>query len=286
MPSSPSAPHLVVISHRRSGTHLAIDTLAHHGAAYTLPYLNLDRLRRDHPRPLTLAQCEQALAQGPRILKSHMHADPAAFFHHDEAVVPFVQHVLRHAKRIYVCRDGRDVLTSLYFYMQLLRKEVARVPFDAFIRQPNNFESGTYSEDLNRVAYWSFHVQGWLAQAGVFPLTFEALRYTPAQTIPRLLAHVNQPVPTFLTPLTRTPIFKTNHLFLLRMFNKLTTHKLAQLYTRYVRRIEHSSRFFRHGTRGSYHKHFSAADLAYFDEWGGEALRAVLALDNTNHPSP
>ena len=39
-------PHVVVVSHERSGTHLTIDTLRHHFDGLAAPYVNLDRVRK------------------------------------------------------------------------------------------------------------------------------------------------------------------------------------------------------------------------------------------------
>lgn len=275
MASLCSSPHVVVVSHQRSGTHLTIDTIRHNFAAYDRAYVNLDRLRQDHNCPLTVAQCKRALAKGPCILKTHMHADPVAFFQHDEAVVPFILHLLEQAKIVYVCRDGRDVLTSLYYYMQSYVRELAGVPFSAFLRQRNDYQPETYEGDLSRAAFWAFHVRGWLENERyeILPVAFETLRYTPEASIGHLSAYLDQPVSAPITPVVRTPVVATNRILLLRILDKL-----VKLHTRYFRHAEYSSTFFRKGVSGDYKNHFDEDDLAYFDAQVGDALRAVQKL--------
>lgn len=270
-----STPHLLVISHPRSGTHLAIDTIRHNFDAYDQPYLNLDRLTRRHDDPLPVRTLQDALSEGPRIVKSHMHTDVAGFFEHRTAVVAFVEELMDDAALLYVCRDGRDVMTSLYYYMKSYNDALAGVPFRTFLRQPNDHDGDTYDGDLSRVEYWREHVSGWLARPDALPLPFHTLRYCPRQAVAHLGDSLGQSLPETITDVVRTPVLGTNRLWWLRAVDKL-----GKLWARYVRRTEYTSTLFRSGTSGDYEEHFDAEDLAYFDRLAGETLRAVHALSD------
>ena len=71
------------------------------------------------------------------------------------------KNLVESSKIIYIHRDGRDVLTSLYFYAKKYRSEITEMSFSDFIRMDNDFDGDTYQKSLNRIEYWKFHVSNW-----------------------------------------------------------------------------------------------------------------------------
>ena len=64
----------------------------------------------------------------------------------------FARTLLQHSPTIYVYRDGRDVMASLYFYMQSFSETVRNQSFAQFLRG----EAAVNGEEtaLSRPGYW------------------------------------------------------------------------------------------------------------------------------------
>lgn len=188
---------IVVASHPRSGTHLCIDTLRMNfkccgvRKSWFEPadglYLGLDGSALiDHP--IDLERISRILSRASRpIVKTHALAD----LHHGGVersawrINPqFADWLNERSSIIYIYRDGRDVLRSLYHYMQPIAPE-ARVPFSQFLRQRVN--------GLSRVAAWAQHVRSWRKRAGVFHLKMEELLNQPFETLSRLTGSLDLP---------------------------------------------------------------------------------------------
>ncbi|MCL4219332.1 MAG: hypothetical protein KJ052_20310, partial [Candidatus Hydrogenedentes bacterium] len=103
--------HVCVVSHRRSGTHLLIDTLFNNFPGFQPAYVNLDHLTLRQGRKLTPAELRDRLER-PCILKTHGHANLEAFFDQDRDVLDSVYAALDESSMIYIYRDGRDVMVS------------------------------------------------------------------------------------------------------------------------------------------------------------------------------
>jgi hypothetical protein len=191
--------HIFVISHRRSGTHIVIDTIRNNFADYSGPFLNVDQVERRHKDRITLDQFMSQLSGPPKVIKSHMHRDIVAFFENNPRVTEFTENILKSSKIIYVYRDVRDVLTSLYFYIQSFRKDFADINISEFIRMDNDFDGyvDQNKKKLSRIEYWYFHVAGWYNynEKNILYISFEQL-ITDYDATVRLIGHflnINQP---------------------------------------------------------------------------------------------
>ncbi len=188
---------IVVASHPRSGTQLCIDTLRiNFKPCWTRKnwfepadglYLGLDESAPAN-QTLDLYRISRILSRARRpIVKTHALSD----LHHGGVERPawtIDQHVANwlndRSSFIYIYRDGRDVLRSLYHYMQPIAPE-ARVPFSQFIRQRVN--------GVSRVAAWAQHVRSWRIRAGVCHVKMEELVNQPFETLNRLAADLDLP---------------------------------------------------------------------------------------------
>jgi len=188
---------IVVASHARSGTHLCIDTLRINFKPCWMKkswfepanglYLGLDGSALAD-QPLDIHRISRILRRASRpIVKTHVLSD----LHHGGVerspwrINPqFADWLNERSSFVYIYRDGRDVLRSLYHYMQVKAPE-ARVPFSQFIRQRVN--------GLSRVAAWAQHVRSWRDRAGVFHVKMEELVNQPFETLHRLAADLDLP---------------------------------------------------------------------------------------------
>jgi hypothetical protein len=175
---------IVLVTHRRSGTHLTIDLLRRQFAAcdgrkrlgeplHAL-YLNLDLLLRER-HPLGEARALELLRRARRpIVKTHALPGFAAF-RPDHAA--FVDALLADADVYAVHRDGRDVMCSLHLYFQAFDPR-ARCSLSQFLRQTD--------DGLSRPRRWSDHVLRWRAREGVRSLAYEQVVGSPRAVLARL----------------------------------------------------------------------------------------------------
>ncbi len=150
---------VVVASHRRSGTHLVLDSLRNNGVGVHPTFMTLERIDPAHERHLTVAQFDRRLRRhaGTVLVKTHALPGPAAW--EDPVAEAYVRELLAGAPTVYVHRDGRDVLVSLYHYVATYSPLVAGQSFSEFMRAMHTAPDAT---GLSRPAYWQHHVLAWL----------------------------------------------------------------------------------------------------------------------------
>ena len=80
-----AVPHVFIVSHERSGTHVAIDAVRNNFPIYKRRfYTSIDRMvdvDRRHRSPETI---EALLEEGPSVIKTHMTQDTDFFFRSDD----------------------------------------------------------------------------------------------------------------------------------------------------------------------------------------------------------
>ena len=69
-----------------------------------------------------------------------VHDLPVATFWKLEEERAFARSVLRESPAIYVHRDGRDVMASLYYYMQSFDEDVKKQSFSEFLRSESKLD--------------------------------------------------------------------------------------------------------------------------------------------------
>lgn len=154
---------VVVASHRRSGTHLTIDTLRrqfpacstrkYFGAPMDRLYLNYDALCDvGHAKHVSNKEASFRVSQNKSVpIKTHKTYED--FSESRSVCADFYDEWLADAVIFYIIRDVRKVLSSLHAYEQEFRIE-SRVPLRDFLRQRNN-------AGQNRVEVWGAHVRSW-----------------------------------------------------------------------------------------------------------------------------
>jgi hypothetical protein len=187
---------IVIATHRRSGTHLAIDLLRRHFAACQARkrwgegvdslYLNLDRLGA-RSQPIDEARAESLLRRAERpIVKTH---ELGRHFEGRGDHAGFAAAVLADADLYCIHRDARDVLCSLYVYTRSHDRS-APPTLSEFLRQP--------VQGRSRVRRWAKEVRACLALPGVRPVRYDALVGDPAGAVARFAEELD------LAPIPRT----------------------------------------------------------------------------------
>ena len=173
LPVSADTPTVIVASYRRSGTHLTIDSLINNGLGVHESYVNLDRLGSGHPHPLSATDFESELAKGGGktvVLKTHTpHRSQIETV--EEAAL--LDRLMADSRLIYVYRDPRDVMVSLWHF---------RLSFD-----PDYANQSSFSEHVERnIERWRKHVEYWL-ERGVPMVRFEDWADDYPRTLERTL---------------------------------------------------------------------------------------------------
>jgi hypothetical protein len=187
-PAARARDAVVVVSHMRSGTHLTLDLLRRNVPELAPRYRNLDQLAPTHGRPIALADFVARFAadRGLPILKTHC-TPGLEEFAVDSEVHAYVEEVIARSRLVYVLRDGRDVLVSLYHFTQSFDLDVARQSFSEFLRgEDRYFRHCKELRGLDRVSAWRRHGELWLAHPQVVAVRYAELLREPARAVPRL----------------------------------------------------------------------------------------------------
>lgn len=137
---------------------MAIDSIFNNFPMVAHGYVSLDRLLPGDSHNLSIDDFRKLVAGRKKcILKTHTPGD-FSFFKESSTLYTFLKgEIFPYAKTIYVKRDGRDILNSLYFYMQA--KGVNYSSFSGFLRSKD--ASDTVHMDLSRVEFLKMHQESW-----------------------------------------------------------------------------------------------------------------------------
>ena len=168
---------IVVASYRRSGTHLTIDSLLNNGAGLYPEYVNLDRLSSRAPKHLDLQQFGKVFDKAARrrvVVKTH--APDTLIDLKTEAERQVFSSVLERSKKLYVCRDPKDVMVSFWYYRQSF--------------SPDYAQRTRFSDHVARYcAQWRDHVNHWLDQ-DTMVVRFEDWAEDYDKTLARVAGHL------------------------------------------------------------------------------------------------
>ncbi len=261
-------PHnVVVISHRRSGTHVTIDALRNNFAAYGESYVNLDHVLARHDETSSSASIAAELTKNPRIVKTHLHGDIDAWSDGDPVAAGFARSLIEDSKCIYVYRDGRDVLTSLFHYVRGFDPTARSLSFSEFIRRPIMLDVAEAHKRLNPVEYWVHHVRSWIDRDDVLYLAYEDILEKYALVLERIATFVEQPCRAETKNVVRTRRVPRGRSFMARI-----AEGAYKGYMDLVRKTSITSTDFRSGGRGGYRVTFAKRDLAFFDGIAGPTM--------------
>ena len=257
---------IVIATHRRSGTHWTIDALRSNSPEICDAFLTLERIEASHDAPIPLDDFRMRLEslEGRVIVK--VHDLPAATYWKGEAERKFAGAVLGNSPIIYVHRDGRDVMVSLYYYMQSFNEVVKGQSFSAFLRGEASLDG--VATGLSRPAYWGHHAAAWLGQPDLLAVSYRALESDYEATLRQMAAFLK-------VGLNRS----------LRAIQLPGTQKKPTYYERIkwklgIRPKQLSSAVQpRRGKSGDWRVHFNEHDLAFFMSEAGEMMGRLGYLE-------
>lgn len=262
--------HIIVISHRRSGTHLTIDTIRNNFEKYAqLEYYNIDRIFHPttHKKYITFNELKNELAKGPRVLKTHLL--PNFDIYANDAEKEFLSKLLKKSKKIYVVRDGKDVMVSLFNYMKIFDPKIRSIGFSEFLRTDNEFDRTR--RPMSRPKFWRFHITEWLKhlEEESLVLRFKEIKQNYVTTLDRISEFIGVPRNKKLIDIRRTK--QVDGIEKLTSRFKVRKYKCGKNIT---------SIAFRQGNIGEGKQEFSEADLEFFESETKGVDKILQTLDD------
>lgn len=250
---------ILVSSHRRSGTHVLIDSLRKNIPSADFP--NHALLPADFNLGSLFSKQERVYkifsrlidSPTPVIIKSHLLPQECFIKTPSDKYETLIRNIFDESQKLYISRDGRDVLISLYKFLK------PSGSFSDFIREQNDHivqEIRSFQDfDANRVAYWSHHVREWQKLKDVQQVSFATLMDDFQGTMAGILTHLGCEIPhTIEKP--EIP----RHLFWQGVQKKLHHFGLAKL-------PENSSVRPNKGSKYSGAHAFSEQDLTFYETY-------------------
>ena len=172
---------IVIATHRRSGTHWTIDALRNNSPDICEQFLTLERISPQHDSPQPLAEFRRQLEALDRRVLIKAHDLPSAESFQGESERDFARQLMRESPVIYVYRDGRDVMVSLYYYLRSFNAIARSQTFTEFLRSESTLDGAPTG--MSRPAYWAHHARAWLQQPHLLPISYSALETNYAATV-------------------------------------------------------------------------------------------------------
>ncbi len=244
---------IVVAAHRRSGMRWTLDALRHNSPDICDSFLALEQTEASHDANIPLGRFRRELLslQG-RVLVS-VHDLPSATYWQGLDERLFARTILRNSPAIFVHRDGRDVMVSLYYYMQSISETVRNQSFSQFLRG----DPALHGENmgLSRPGFWAHHARAWLAQDKLLVVAYADLETRYAATVHKMTDFLQVRANATLQPLS-----------------KLHPPEPAGVLDRLGIRKPQQPRI---GRSGDWRSHFDKRDLAFFMGEAGDMLRRL-----------
>ena len=175
---------VVIATHRRSGTQWAIDALRNNSPDVSDTYMALEQMEAGHDAAIPLATFRRQLLnlEGKVLINVHDLPNAESWSGLDERL--FARTILKNSPTIYVHRDGRDVMVSLYYYMQSFSETVRNQSFARFLRAESalaGLDSG-----FSRPGFWAHHVESWLNKDNLLAVSYSDIETNYAATVRRM----------------------------------------------------------------------------------------------------
>lgn len=257
-----NAKTIVIATHRRSGTHWTIDALRNNSPEVCQEFLTLERISTGHDSPVSLSVFRQQLnALDGRVLIK-VHDLPSADNFQGEAERNFAQQLMSKSPVIYVHRDGRDVMVSLYYYLRSFSDAARDQSFAEFLRAKSALDG--VATGMSRPAYWAHHAHTWMRDSGVQPISYSALESNYAQTVRDMAEFLRVGLRRSLQAIDLPEDHASPSLL------ERARWKLGLRQKRLSSAVQP-----RRGASGDWRNHFDEKDLAFFMSEAGEMLRQL-----------
>ena len=194
---------ILVSSHRRSGTHFLIDSLRANIQDSVFP--NHRQLPVDFNLGSLFSKDEKILNifkslindNSTVIIKSHLLPEECNMEDPKDKIEEYIKEIYENSKKIYISRDGKDTLVSLYKFIN------PPISFSQFIREKNDhivreIRSENYF-DSNRVYYWTYHTTRWQLDKTVKQISFSDLSCQFDLTLSNISTFLDSPILSTIT---------------------------------------------------------------------------------------
>jgi len=181
---------ILIVSHRRSGTHLTIDALCNNSEYFNKRYLTLDRIFDGHPSKISLDDLLQNI-KNYSIIKTHLNYTFNTRIkigeisnlndQMDYNKREFLDNLISKSKIIYVYRDGRDVMVSLYHYIKELKDLDYNLDF--------------FSHLQKQLPYWVKHIKSWINVENILKVSFEDFAFSYNETLEKCFNYIGLKLP-------------------------------------------------------------------------------------------
>ena len=175
---------VVIATHRRSGTQWAIDALRNNSPEISEAYMTLEQMEGGRDAVIPLADFRRQLLNLDGKVLINVHHLPIAEAWSGRDEWQFARTILNNSPTIYVHRDGRDVMVSLYYYMQSFSETVRNQSFADFLRGESAIagaESG-----FSRPGFWAHHVKSWLGKDNLLVVPYKDIETDYEATVGRM----------------------------------------------------------------------------------------------------
>lgn len=192
---------------------------------------------------------EGKLLNGTCVIKTHLL--PAFNQYLEEEDANYLDSFFKQNEIFYVKRDGKDVMVSLFHYIQNFDQKTRGLSFSEFLRSTNTFDPDTLK--MSRPKFWAYHVRSWQnASYKTNQLSFEKIienYQSEVRKVARLLGL------RISSPEVDVRLKSSNYLitFFSKAFIKLGLNR------------KNTAVGFRKGQKGEHKKYFQAEDFAFFD---------------------
>ena len=252
---------IVIATHRRSGTHWTIDALRNNSPDVNPKFLTLEQTEPSHHQPIPLVDFQAELEALSRQVLIKVHDLPLGAFWQSEHERQYALAIMQNSPTIYVHRDGRDVMVSLYHYMKSFREDFAELSFSDFIRMNNELDGEPI---MSRPAYWAHHVETWLAHPNTISIAYESLELDYEATVQKMASFLNISLNNTLQTVDLHHS-KQKKTLANRLLKKVGLQQ-AKVSTAVAPRK---------GKSGDWRNHFSDDDLNYFMAEAGEVMHQL-----------
>jgi len=292
----PAPAMILVASHMRAGTHFLIDTLMSNikGASFPLlrpSFPSLENLILPHDKEVYegMRNHLSGSQDGVAIFKTHLlPSEIEAALETPDFLTggerDLLDYIYNNAKTVYVSRECRDLLVSLYYFMKNggghtngLEIRLQEATFSDFIRMPNRQIHAMRSYqpyDQNRISYWLHHVEEWSDRDNVLHVSYEDLSESHSQTTDRLLREMGfRGVAS--KPVQNVPLRRYHRKpGLARFLRRLDVFNMRRL----VIKQKNTSVMARKGIIGDWKNHFTDQDLEFYQSVMCENTERLAAL--------
>ena len=257
---------IVIATHRRSGTHWTIDALRNNSPDICADFLTLERVSTRHDTALPLSKFRQQLDALDRRVLIKVHDLPSAGYFHGEAERDFARELMSNSPIVYVHRDGRDVMVSLYYYLRTFSDVVRGQSFAEFLRSESTVDG--IANGMSRPAFWAHHAGAWLHEPNLLPISYAVLETDYKDTLREMADFLGVRLRRSLQAITLPGEQASPSLL------EKARWKLGLRRSRLSSAVQP-----RRGSSGDWRNHFDEKDLTFFMSEAGNMLRKLKYVE-------